>query len=65
MKITKIPNGYINEGVEYTIKDQAEILNDIQAHVSTDKGIILLDTSVSVDDIFFENIHSLLNYLYL
>lgn len=34
--------------IEYTITGAIEVLNDTQAHVETDKGIILVDDSMDI-----------------
>jgi hypothetical protein len=50
--------------LEYIFEGEFEILDDTQAHVPTDKGIILCDTSMSVNEKTFENINDFLTALY-
>ena len=44
--------------------EQAEIINETQAHVITDKGIILIDVTENVDGQQLTTIQDLLSYLY-
>jgi hypothetical protein len=50
--------------LEYIFESEAEILDETQAHVPTDKGIIFCDTSMSVNENTYENINDFLNALY-
>jgi hypothetical protein len=50
--------------LEYIFEGKAEVLDDTQAHVPTDKGIILCDTSMSINEETYENINDFLNALY-
>ena len=49
---------------EYFFEGEAEILTETQAHVPTDKGLILCDTSMSINEETYENINDFLNALY-
>jgi hypothetical protein len=53
------PDGYISKSIT-----GAEILDDTQAHVPTDKGVIFCDTSMSVNEITYDNINDFLTALY-
>jgi hypothetical protein len=50
--------------LEYIFEGEAEILTETQAHVPTDKGLILCDTSMSINENTYENINDFLNALY-
>ena len=50
--------------LEYIFEGEAEVLDETQAHVPTDKGIIFCDTSMSVNENTYENINDFLNALY-
>ena len=67
MNITKIENGfkvdeqnfqYLFKGLEY------EILSDNQCHINTNLGNIFFDTSVSINNKFFNNINEWIIDLY-
>ena len=51
--------------LEYLFEGEAEILNETQAHVPTDKGVILCDTTMSVNENTYENINDFLTALYV
>lgn len=38
------------DGVEYTITGPIEVVSDTQIHVETDKGIILIDNTMTIYD---------------
>lgn len=72
MNITKTTNGFIlNNNVyefqNFDIIDQPnipyEIICDTQLHIGTNNGIILLDTSMMIDDQLFTDIQSFVDYL--
>lgn len=65
LNLSTIPNGFIINELEYIFDGDAEILYDIQAHVPTDKGVIFLDTSVTIDGQTFTTIQLFLSYLYI
>jgi hypothetical protein len=50
--------------LEYLFEGEAEILSETQAHVPTDKGVILCDTSMSVNEITYDSINDFLTALY-
>jgi hypothetical protein len=60
MNIEKIQNGYLFQGEEYIFTAPAEILNESQADVFTNKGIILFDTNITVNGKSFETIEKLI-----
>jgi hypothetical protein len=62
--LTTIKGGFVMNELEYLFEGEFEILDDTQAHVPTDKGIILCDTSMSVNEKTFENINDFLTALY-
>ncbi len=50
--------------LEYIFEGEAEILSETQAHVPTDKGIILCDTSMTINENSYTNINDFLLVLY-
>jgi len=64
INLTTISNGFVMRELEYLFEGEAEILDETQAHVPTDKGIIFCDTTMSVNEITYENINDFLNALY-
>lgn len=62
--ITTIPNGFVMNELEYHFDGDAEILNETQAHVPTDRGVILCDTTMTIDNKSFNNINDFLTQLY-
>lgn len=50
--------------LEYQFNGDAEILDETQAHVSTDRGVILCDTTMTIDNESFNNINDFLTKLY-
>ena len=64
INLTTIKDGFVMRETEYIFEGEAEILDDTQAHVPTDKGIIFCDTSISVNENTYENINDFLNALY-
>jgi len=62
MEITKINNGYKFQNIEFNFTQDAEKLSNTQAHFITDKGIILIDTDVVIDNKTFTDIDSIINY---
>jgi len=63
MKINKIQNGFLMNNQEYKIIGKEEIISETQVHVETDKGVILLDTSVIINDNSFIDIIEFYNFL--
>jgi len=49
---------------DYLLEGEAEVLDTTQAHFPTDRGIILLDTSVTIDEQEFSTIQLFIDYLY-
>ena len=64
LNLTTIPNGFVMNELEYLFDGEAEILNETQAHVPTDKGVIFCDTTMSVNENTYENINDFLTALY-
>lgn len=62
--ITTNPNGFKMNELEYHFDGEAEILNETQAHVPTDKGVILCDTTMSINEETYENINDFITALY-
>lgn len=62
--LTTIPNGFEMNELEYHFDGDAEILNETQAHVSTDRGVILCDTTMTIDNESFNKINDFLTKLY-
>ena len=63
--LTTIPNGFVMNELEYLFDGEAEILNETQAHVPTDKGVILCDITMSINEKTYENINDFLTALYV
>ena len=59
-----IQNGFIMNESEFHFEGEAEILNDEQAHVPTDRGVIFMDTTMTIDNESFNNINDFLTKLY-
>lgn len=64
INLTTISNGFVMNELEYLFEGEAEILDETQAHVPTDKGVILCDTTMSVNENTYENINDFLTALY-
>jgi len=62
--LTTISNGFVMNELEYLFDGEAEILNETQAHVPTDRGVILMDTTMTIDNESFNNINDFLTKLY-
>lgn len=60
---TTIDGFRINE-VIYTFEGNEEILSHYQAHVPTDRGIILVDTYMTINEEIFHDINDFLTQLY-
>lgn len=58
MKITTTKNGFEFDGVKYRFNDETrtEIVSDSQLFAFTDKGIILLDKSCTIDGVLYDEI---------
>jgi len=59
-----IKNGFIMNESEFHFEGEAEILNDEQAHVPSDRGVIMVDTTMTIDNESFNNINDFLTKLY-
>ena len=64
INLTTIKGGFVMNELEYIFEGEAEILNDEQAHVPTDRGIIFCDTTMTIDNESFNNINDFLTKLY-
>ena len=64
INLTTIKGGFVMRELEYLFEGEFEILDETQAHVPTDKGVILCDTSMSINEQTYENINDFLNALY-
>jgi hypothetical protein len=64
INLTTIKGGFVMNESEYIFEGEAEILDETQAHVPTNKGIIFCDTSMSVNENTYTNINDFLNALY-
>jgi hypothetical protein len=64
INITTIKGGFKLNEIDYLLEGEAEIISQTQAHVITDKGIILIDVAVNVDGQQLTTIQELLSYLY-
>lgn len=62
--LTTIPNGFIMNEVEYLFDGEAEILNETQAHIPTDKGVILCDITMTINENTYDNINDFITALY-
>jgi hypothetical protein len=50
--------------VIYTFEGKAEIFDETQAHVPTDRGVIFCDTTMTINNESFNNITDFLSKLY-
>lgn len=64
INLTTIKGGFVMNELEYIFEGEAEILDETQAHVPTDKGIIFCDISMSINENTYENINDFLTALY-
>lgn len=64
INLTTISNGFDMNELEYQFNGDAEILDETQAHVPTDRGVILCDTTMTIDNESFNNINDFLIKLY-
>lgn len=62
--LTTIPNGFIMNEVEYLFDGEAEILNETQAHIPTDKGVIFCDITMTINENTYDNINDFITALY-
>lgn len=64
INLTTIQNGFVMNEFEFHFQGDAEVLDTTQAHVPTDRGVILCDTTMTIDDESFNNINDFLTTLY-
>lgn len=64
INLTTIKGGFVMRELEYLFNGEAEILDETQAHVPTDKGVILCDTTMSINEETYENINDFITALY-
>jgi hypothetical protein len=64
INLTTIKGGFVMRELEYIFEGEAEILDETQAHVPTDKGVILCDTTMSINEETYENINDFITALY-
>ena len=64
INLTTIKGGFVMRELEYIFDGEAEILDETQAHVPTDKGVILCDTTISINEETYENINDFITALY-
>jgi hypothetical protein len=60
MNINKTKNGYLFQDEEFILTIEPQILNETQADVFTNKGIILFDTTITIDGKSFDTIEKLI-----
>ena len=64
LNLTTIQNGFVMNETEFHFDGDAEVLDATQAHVPTDRGVILCDTTMTIDGKSFNNINEFLTKLY-
>jgi hypothetical protein len=64
INLTTISNGFVMRELEYLLEGEAEILDETQAHVPTDRGVIFCDITMSVNENTYTNINDFLTALY-
>lgn len=64
LNLTTIQNGFVMNETEFNFDGDAEVLDATQAHVPTDRGVILCDTTMTIDGESFNNINEFLTKLY-
>lgn len=64
INLTKTQNGFTVNGVDYILSGESEVFNEQQANFPTNKGVLFLDTSVSIDNRKFDNIQNFIEELY-
>lgn len=63
MNIQKVQNGYMFEGDTYILVQSPQIISETQADFFTNMGIVLLDTSVTIDGKSFDTIEDFIDAL--
>jgi len=64
LNLTPTIDGFRMNEFIFTFESEAEILDQTQAHVPTDRGIILVDTTMTINNESFNNITDFLSKLY-
>lgn len=64
INLITISNGFVMRELEYHFEGEAEILSETQAHVPTNRGVIMVDTTMTIDNESFTNINDFLIKLY-
>jgi len=64
INLTTISNGFIMNELEYLFEGEFEILTETQAHVPTNRNVIMVDTTMTIDNESFNNINDFLMKLY-
>ncbi len=49
MDIKTIKNGFIFNNIEYLFDEYLDIISNFQAHIGTNRGIILLDLTCTIN----------------
>lgn len=62
--IVTIENGFIFNNTEYIFDGEYEIISETQVHIPTNKGILLLDLSCSIDEVSYNEINLFVQALY-
>lgn len=60
INLTTIENGFVMNEIEFTFQGQDQILDKTQAHVLTDRGVIFMDTTMTIDGESFDDINDFL-----
>ena len=61
--ITKIPNRFTISDKDYVFTGDAIIINNTSAHIVTDRGIIYLNLSCTIENQSFTDINAFANFL--
>jgi hypothetical protein len=62
--INKFNGGFVMNDLEYFFDGEPEIINNTQAHIPTDRGIIFIDLSITINNLRFDGMSYLLEFLY-
>jgi hypothetical protein len=62
--IIKIQNGFKLSNTDYLFEGNFETVSETQSHVPTNNGILLIDTTMTVDGKNYSTIDQLLQELY-
>jgi len=63
INITTIQNGFIMREQLYYFTDEITIVSESQCDVPTDRGVILLDLSCTINNALYDNINLFVNAL--